>query len=284
MATRIERAFIQNIYLLHMMATTDTHCREFQVVGTTGNRYIVSIKNSPSCTCPDHVNNHKICKHIYFIMLRVMKVNKIVMNKYTNQELLVLFNNIPNHINSDLLYDDIITDKPKDSKIQQKYDDMCPVCLDDLAHDTPGLDYCKFGCGKSVHTKCFEIWIKSNQYGQHKCLFCRADWTLNDTQPKKPYKPNNYRHHHLDLDFDLDDNYDDGDSDDDSDWGSDDYSSDSYDDDPIGNNNNNIIDDGIKSQLSKLVVAKLKELCRDNNLSTTGNKLTLINRLYEVYK
>ena len=39
-----------------------------------------------------------------------------------------------------------------------------------------------------------------------------------------------------------------------------------------------------KDELSKLKLTQLKELCSINKLRKTGNKLELIQRLYEYYK
>lgn len=52
-------------------------------------------------------------------------------------------------------------------------DDICPVCLDDL-DKTNTLDYCRYGCGKSIHKKCFNIWCKAKP--TKTCLFCRQLW------------------------------------------------------------------------------------------------------------
>jgi len=166
--SRKERAFIQNIYLLNMNPVKNQYIREFRVVGTTGNVYTVSINNNPNCTCPDFQYRGKICKHIYFIMLRIMKINGEVQRYYDKEELLYMFDNIPSHVEGNLV-------RVK-KNIKQSFNDHCPICFDVIKKNTNGIDYCKQGCGKSVHIECLDIWMKSNGK-KLKCFFCGHDWS-----------------------------------------------------------------------------------------------------------
>ena len=50
--------------------------------------------------------------------------------------------------------------------------DLCPICLDDLENGTE-LDYCKYSCGKPIHTICFKMWAKKKS---KTCVFCRENW------------------------------------------------------------------------------------------------------------
>lgn len=45
----------------------------FDVLGSTGNVYTVTISHIPKCTCPDaSKGNH--CKHIIFVFLKILSV------------------------------------------------------------------------------------------------------------------------------------------------------------------------------------------------------------------
>ena len=35
------------------------------------------------------------------------------------------------------------------------------------------LDFCRYSCGKTIHSKCFSMWEKSRG---SICVFCRAQW------------------------------------------------------------------------------------------------------------
>lgn len=173
MPSRRDRAFQQPIYLLRMKtpdAALHAYERIFNVVGTTGNIYEVKINETPQCSCPDCADNGNICKHIYFIILCVMKIDDNVKRRYNKQQLVDMFNRIPNFITRGLTYNDFT----KDNIVEQKIDDVCPVCLEDIDKKENTV-YCKYSCGKSVHKLCFNIWSQNNN--ESKCLFCRCYWS-----------------------------------------------------------------------------------------------------------
>lgn len=74
--------------------------RSFVILGTTGNKYTVTITECSNCTCPDFTLNDNFCKHIYFIFLRVLK-SKTAKRRNSKNELTKLFLNIPKFIDND---------------------------------------------------------------------------------------------------------------------------------------------------------------------------------------
>ena len=175
---RKERGKHQNLYLIERLAETDELIRSYIIMGSSGNVYTVAIKNDPSCTCPDFQTRGRRCKHIYFVLIRIMKVTNEDKTIYSNTDLTKMFKNIP-AITNNLMADSSI--KTKYNKInnneqvkQKSTDDLCPICLDDLENDEP-IDYCKFSCGKSVHVECFNMWTKTK--GQ-TCVYCRHNWSI----------------------------------------------------------------------------------------------------------
>ncbi|CAH6421673.1 RING finger protein [uncultured virus] len=185
MYSRKQRGKTQNLYLIEILNKNIDNQRDFHVMGTTGNIYKVSISEKPSCNCPDYKLRFNRCKHIYFILVRVMKVNEIEedKNKYNKTDLIRMFANMKTV--TDLIVSDSIKNKYEKIKNKGKLDDkndsvvdkksledICPICLDDLNNEEE-LDYCKYSCGKSIHKKCFEMWSK-----HHKalCVFCRHEW------------------------------------------------------------------------------------------------------------
>jgi hypothetical protein len=188
---RKSRGSTQNIFLIETLINDNNNNdnynelkREYVVMGLTGNVYNVIIKKQCTCTCPDFVARRYKCKHIYFILLRVMKVDKNDedKNSYTDDELLNMFNNINNNINNlminiekKLLYDNYKSNsinKNNEQIVQKNTDDLCPICLDDLENDEE-LEYCKYSCGKPIHKLCFSMWCKKNKA---TCIFCRNSW------------------------------------------------------------------------------------------------------------
>ncbi len=205
MSTRIERCFTDNLYLVESIPPNlnEEKKRVYLIMGSTGNVYSVVITNKPTCTCPDFRQRKKRCKHIYFVLIRIMKVENPIIKKFTNDNLDEMFNNIP------LITNNLIVDKSKrdkfheitnniksnnskeinsktDNKVKQRLNDndICPICLDNI-NNGKELDYCKYSCGLTLHKKCFQMWEKRNK---GICVFCRANWYKN----KKKNKPNLY--------------------------------------------------------------------------------------------
>ena len=180
---RIERCYTDNIYLIESMPPEEhfPYIRQYLIMGNSGKTYKVTISNSPSCTCPDYTYNYRRCKHIFFVLIRIMNTSNYYERKYTNEELSEMFLNIP-EIAKNLMYEG---EKPSEQKeVKQKFekDDVCPICLDPLENGKD-LDYCKYSCGKTIHKKCFSMWEKSKG---GICVFCRGKWYSNyaPTAPK----------------------------------------------------------------------------------------------------
>ncbi|AYV78655.1 MAG: hypothetical protein Edafosvirus22_12 [Edafosvirus sp.] len=182
------RGLNQKLFLIETLPVVNPAnlIREYSVMGLTGNVYKVSIKNTPECTCPDFQIRHKKCKHIYFILMRVMQIKtKIDSHQYTDDELKMMFTFIPPI--TDALCIDHLTRKKYDvhrTKIavgttdktitMKGKDDLCPVCLDDIVNGEE-FDYCKTSCGRCIHNSCFKMWSSKN--GEF-CVFCRGSWNL----------------------------------------------------------------------------------------------------------
>jgi hypothetical protein len=178
---RKERGINQRLYLIETIITNNEYQKQYVVMGSTCNIYTVSIDKSPECTCPDYKQRHKRCKHIYFVLARVMKLDDKLVDqlRYTNTELLNMFDNIP-QVTENLIVDsskkqkyESLKNKPKDSPCEKKsIDDVCPICLDDLDNGLD-IDHCKYSCGKSVHVECFAMWTK--QKGPF-CVYCTKNF------------------------------------------------------------------------------------------------------------
>ena len=74
MSARKYRGKTQRIFLIEC-SDINEYSRSYIVCGTTKNVYKVTIKNTPVCSCPDHQMRRRRCKHIYFVLCRIMNVS-----------------------------------------------------------------------------------------------------------------------------------------------------------------------------------------------------------------
>lgn len=180
MELRKLRGKVQKLYLIERKAPTEKYVRIFTIMGSTGNLYDVTITQTPKCTCPDFVTRHNRCKHIYFILIRIMGIaqDKTDEKEFTKRKLTMMFSK------NTVVDKDVIAD----TNIQNKYDklkknngslvelktldDLCPVCLDDL-NNGDAVIYCKHSCGKPIHEDCFAMWTRIKP---KNCLSCNANW------------------------------------------------------------------------------------------------------------
>jgi hypothetical protein len=179
---RKTRSLTQRLYLIEALPGQDL-IREYMIMGSTGNIYKVTITNQCLCTCPDYQTRFQMCKHIFFVLLRIMNVDQSFDQHgyvFSNSELQSMFDQIPELTRTLCVTSDYHNRylQAKDQvdqfgQVPQRdiQGDACPICLDDF-DELKDLDYCKYSCGKSVHKHCLRMWLRNSQ----KCMFCRENW------------------------------------------------------------------------------------------------------------
>jgi hypothetical protein len=175
--SRIERAFVQRIYMMQMTRLTEREFN-FMVMGASGMPYNIKIRQGSfiSCSCPDHDKNHKLCKHLLFVLIRVLKESRLtVQNDYFVKG---IFATTQSTFDKCIQYSidvSVNVDMPLLSGMVQQRDttdESCPICFEDFVK-SEDLVYCKTSCGKSVHTDCFVKWAKVRTA---TCVYCRSNW------------------------------------------------------------------------------------------------------------
>ena len=96
---RKNRGKNQNICLKKVNFLSDNK-REYVIIGTTNNSYTVTVSNIVTCTCPDHETRQVRCKHIYFVLCKILKIENGDEDKYfyTNSKLRTIFDGEEGHV------------------------------------------------------------------------------------------------------------------------------------------------------------------------------------------
>lgn len=185
MTTRKQRGLTQNLYLINFdIQNNNLNDKKFTVLGSTGNIYTVNIKKVPTCTCPDYSTRHRRCKHIYFILLRVMLIDPdlVDIKEYTNNQLNQMFTNmqqvakflyVPEELQKEYNINGMLNAANNILVPMRTDEDLCPICLDDI-NNGEDIDYCKYACGNPVHRQCFMMWVKNSK--NPTCILCRTKW------------------------------------------------------------------------------------------------------------
>jgi len=124
-------------------------------------------------------HNDYFCKHIYFIVKRVLKCSDEICDKkrFQKKHLTELFSQIetiPQNViyNADpMMIDSNVTAATGRKPISEE--DSCPICLEDLLNGND-LIYCMLSCGNSIHKTCFDMW--SLKKPEQQCVYCRGAW------------------------------------------------------------------------------------------------------------
>lgn len=214
MQERLSRAFAHRLFLVGVdtpaaaVADGGDEARVYSVLGSTANVYTVTIRERPSCTCPDHIKRGDPCKHMLFVMHRVLKVGRtdpcLWQTSLLPSELARIFGAAPrNGEGGGLLaspavrasYTAATGGRPAsagepdavgatagaaaaDGRRPLSDDDDCPICCEEMGTGDPGAtDWCR-SCKNNVHTQCIGKWlgVKVAAGEPATCPMCRAGW------------------------------------------------------------------------------------------------------------
>lgn len=171
------RALTQRLTVLsrERCGTDELPKEKVVIAGSTGNVYTVNVGLEPSCDCP-HAKKGNQCKHLVYIMLRVLKAREDVAYQLalTSTELRELIKNAP-------LIPGVETDGNDNPGEEQDgnrklIEGECPICYDELNSENDEIVYCKASCGNNVHKACMQSWIQVATRGKATCPYCRATW------------------------------------------------------------------------------------------------------------
>ncbi|CAF1277086.1 unnamed protein product [Rotaria magnacalcarata] len=234
---RIERALHQRLYLLAATkSSNEIVSREYKVLGNTANVYTVIITHVPSCSCPDYAKGH-LCKHIIFVLHRVLKVSRssplLYQQALVTDELNEIFSKADAQYNGSYILaeqsireayhaktgDPDVIINPK--TIQQKTitnEDECPICYESMINDKNNVIFCSKSCGNNMHKNCFEQWrqAKVSMRESVTCPFCRVEWKADTkTSNTNPSSYLNLAAYSTTHEYDEDEDDDDDDDEDD---------------------------------------------------------------------
>lgn len=176
---RITRALHERIYLHH--AEDDGQgVITYIVTGQSGIEYRITINPADkvaTCTCPDHTTRGSICKHILYVLFRVLRAPL----DYTGtlESLIELTLLVPRYSQATICDSDLLR------RLWSQYraagatwaeprwerGDECPICFEELKPEKEYVHWCRYQCGKCIHRDCYNHLQMNAQ-----CPLCRARW------------------------------------------------------------------------------------------------------------
>lgn len=153
-------------------STADCPIEVVELAGSTGNIYTVTIGHVPTCSCPNFVKGNAQCKHILYVLCKVLKApgNLSYQLAFLTFELHEIFDNagpIPT---------ESAGAQDKDGK-RKPVEGECPICVEELIAATEEIVWCHAACGNNLHKTCFDQWAASKRgSGKVTCPYCRSPW------------------------------------------------------------------------------------------------------------
>jgi hypothetical protein len=171
--SRQDRALRQRLLLADSEIRIENGGCTFQVIGSKGDFYNVKIDKFPHCDCLDYKNRQIACKHIYFVLSRVLHQPEEIWKKgsqFTDEQVLVFLEaarKLQESRECWLEVDEVDHKQPRSVEDQKE----CCVCLCDFVKEEK-LIFCYNVCGYNVHELCF-LRMKKDQ-----CPMCRAEMKI----------------------------------------------------------------------------------------------------------
>ncbi|KAI5789026.1 hypothetical protein EDC01DRAFT_617043 [Geopyxis carbonaria] len=171
---RMERCRTQRMYVLDRQRDPAKPLEEtFEMAGSTGNVYEVTICEVPRCNCPDGIKNGT-CKHILYIMIKVLQADAhlVYQAALLPSELTHIFARAPAPAIKSI---DAIRQDAAGATRKPLEDDDCPICYCGFDAGEATV-YCVAQCGTNVHAACFRQWAATRAGAAVTCVMCRQPW------------------------------------------------------------------------------------------------------------
>jgi hypothetical protein len=93
--------------------------------------------------CPYAVKGNE-CKHVIFVLVRVLKASNWWQKAYLSSELHEIFAHAPSIVPVD-------AEKTNNNRKPIHEDDTCPICFMEFENGERGTVYCQTSCGNNIH-------------------------------------------------------------------------------------------------------------------------------------
>lgn len=148
----------------------DKDCVMFRIIGSTGKTYDVSVSANTSCTCPDYKNRESPCKHIYFVLNKLLRCSDALWKKgtdFSEIQLREVLSGVYRILDEKWVQETL---PKKNHAVEPKVDTCqeCPLCLEDFQVGEK-MTWCNKQCGYVFHFACF------SRCKNKLCPMCRAE-------------------------------------------------------------------------------------------------------------
>ena len=165
----------------------------FHVLGTRKIVYKITFSsgNKPKCTCPDFKIRKNVCKHVRFVLMRVLMMTIDQWGENNENDIKEISDTVVSRLPHLAVvaskyytdaYNELLDGTKKLEKKESSEDDAeheilvrneeCCVCLCDIdSQKKSDVMLCEVCCN-GIHTICWNKWTEIN--GSNQCVYCRT--------------------------------------------------------------------------------------------------------------
>jgi hypothetical protein len=168
---RVQRCITEGLRLLEI----DDTKTQIKVMGSTGTEYQVSLNDlNITCNCQDCIRRHRKCKHILFVLSRVLRLSESELEQMGPRSVLA-----PSIRDNLIFRAKEFVERRAVRPISREADDACGICLEPFKAVVACVRDCE-QCWHSAHADCLKEWHTASRRPVRSCPFCRADDKMGD--------------------------------------------------------------------------------------------------------
>ena len=181
MSSRKQRGLSERIYLLD--AKLESEIWTLTIKGQSKSIYkVVIANNTVKCKCMDFNIRKNVCKHMYFILGRILKDCEILNKIKGISDIEDNFNDISINLKN-ILSKHVSNDSKNSSEIKYDNKECCSICFEEFGDES--IEQCELSCKNVFHTECINLWLSNN----NSCPLCRSSWIMpNSDNPLEEFK------------------------------------------------------------------------------------------------
>lgn len=172
MDVRIRRALQESIYLISASKKSDADW-VFEVEGSSSKTYNVCFNKIVSCNCPYNKFHHKTCKHMFFILGKITKLDLTLLSDSCRVNIFKIYPTFELLI-SKIIDNSTNTLTPNNSTTNSTITDDCSICFDSMSSCATTVCKC---CKNNFHKSCIVKWLSNST--RTNCPLCRTTWEVN---------------------------------------------------------------------------------------------------------
>ena len=87
------------------------------------------------------------------------EISKIIQNRFSARNSSADYGFIEREERANAQKEEKKATRQEVTRMELTSDESCCVCFENLKEED-NLTYCKYGCGRNLHTDCIEVWVK----------------------------------------------------------------------------------------------------------------------------